>query len=196
MNILVRNCFHWIGFHIVNRFILNGNHVVGLNDHMTDRAEFLSFFLGRNSLFTLVDQTQAQYDLTVIVNDDKDRKKLLLKRKGAEILTTIQTPLLFGEWMKMDENGIFIANKHIPFKSDKFLTQAIHIDDFTKSLNQWIKSTHLPAHLKTQSSRDVFHKDVILDNSIYIRDNIPIERKVNDLKDHYKRFNNYYHLYH
>lgn len=194
MNIFVQDCFHWIGFHIVNRFITNGYSVVGKHAHMTERAEYLSFFLGRNSLFKLVDDRQVNSDVSIIVNDNKAHMELVVTNEKKLKITTINTPLLFGKWMPMNETGIFMNQKNISFDSKKFVTQAVYMDDFTKILIQCLESSLLPSSLDIYSKGYKSNKYIKLANSLYIRDNIPIEKKVNRLKDHYQKYKSYYQL--
>lgn len=194
MNISVQNCFHWIGYHIVHQLLLTGYSVYGLHRQITNQAEFLSFFLGRNSLFTFIEDESDKYEIDLTIQVDDNKQELLLKNEHSSKLRKAKMPLLFGEWMDMNEEGIFINQKYILFRSKQFINNAMYIEDFSKGLIQWIKSTKLPSEFAVYPERNRTRKDKKLDNTIYIRDNIPIEKKVEQMIEHYKKYKNVYYL--
>jgi len=159
MNVLVHNCFHWISYHIVDQLLINGYQVDGYHQNMSEKAEFLSHFLGRNSLFTNLEKPQKKYDLVIILNDHKILPKIdsyqtiFLSSEDEDINENstkaifIKLPLLFGEWMNMNSEGIYVSDKYIPFASSEFQTHAVYIKDFTKKLLKYIKSIPLDNHI-------------------------------------------------
>jgi len=199
VNVLVKNCFHWVGFHVVNRFIMNGYHVDGIHYPNSFQKDYLSLFLGRNSNFSLVDQGTGIYDLAITINtaetassrNKENGYEELTIEQGSQ-LTTIFTPLLFGEWMQMNEEGIYISDEHVLFRSNLFLDQAVYIKDFTQDLYQLVKTTNLPSTIDMSTKTNLKKEDKKLDNTIFIRDNIPIRSKLEHLLAHYEKFENYY----
>lgn len=194
MNVCVQNCFHWIGYHIVHQLISSGYSVYGINEQMTKQAEFLSFFLGRNSLFTFVEDSQANYDIDITVHLDEHNDEILFENDHHLELIQVKKPLLFGEWMDMDEEGFYDHQRYVQFNSQEFIKNAIYIESFTKSLVQWIGSTYVPSEFSVYPARKPMDKDIKLDNTIYIRDNIPIETKVRHLLEHFKKYKNIYYF--
>lgn len=180
MTYLVAYCNNWIGFHVVNELLDNGFAVDGMLDEKGN--EDLSMFFGRNSSFTFVQTSgRKKYDAKIII-DDHHVKWNTNKRE-----ITINTPLLFGEWMPMNEKGLYKNNENILFDSELFRSKAIYVKDFTKGLIQWLQTPYLPQTLEVRSAKEKNNKDVKLENAIYIRDNVPISNKVKLVQDHYNR---------
>jgi len=202
MSILVTNCFHWMNYHLVNELIENGYTVAGMGGQMTKEKEHLSMLIGRNSLFSLItDQELEQYQTVIGVGETDDtidtRRFIMINHEGQQAdlqknRTFIQTPILFGEWMPMDQKGAYINDTYITFESPEFLATAIYIKDFIHYLLTCIKEKHLPEKITIQSSRNVESGEVLLDKSVYIQDNIPIEKTVNKVRNHYEQFKAYY----
>src|SRR5690625_6920928 len=90
--------------------------------------------------------------------------------------------------MPMDQKRAYINDTYITFESPEFLATAIYIKDFIHYLLTCIKEKHLPEKITIQSSRNVESGEVLLDKSVYIQDNIPIEKTVNKVRNHYEQF--------
>ncbi|HLR62860.1 MAG TPA: hypothetical protein VK097_10505 [Lentibacillus sp.] len=187
MYFLVENCFHWIGFHIVSRLLDNGWQVDGMDDLDTDKKEHLSMFLGRNDLFHHVSSCErsSDYDARVSVGN----RELVLQKPES---ITIKLPLIFGEWMPMNEEGIYTQNDFIRFDSEPFLSRAVHVADVFESLEQWIASSELPAILDVRSFHDRQTDNIKLENAVYIRNNRPINEQIKMVKKHYGRYKKFY----
>src|SRR5699024_3073000 len=99
----------------------------------------------------------------------------------------IRLPLLFGEWMPMNEEGILYKNRLISFTSDKFLRDAIYVRDFTKWIIQVLNSTQVPSFIYVKSSRSK-KRNIMLDNIIFLHDNRPITKKLKHVKANYHLF--------
>src|SRR5699024_6793172 len=122
MSFLVTCCFDWVGFLMVNQLLEKGHEVDGVDEETTDFKEHLSMFLGRNSAFRLKTRDELTYYDTAIMSGEepctdvmKARKmmniscnKIQAKRKAS--MTTIHEPVLFGEWMPMNERGMYMGN--------------------------------------------------------------------------------------
>lgn len=123
MTILVAPCFHWIGFHLVEELLNEGEEVVGMQKINTEKEENLALFLGRNSSFIHTDEidnfegvpfssilTTDKYALTETLTTLEAKNYFYLTR-GSETgsvkkdWTVINRPLLFGEWMDREEEG-------------------------------------------------------------------------------------------
>ncbi|MBP1969030.1 hypothetical protein J2Z83_001133 [Virgibacillus natechei] len=195
MTILVDNCNHWIGFHIVNDLLLANYTVNGIGDENKN----LSMFLGRNSSFEFVGpDVKKNYDTAISIGNQlasiqSDRTLIINaihEQKDNEV--TIKAPLLFGEWMPMDEHGLYRNNERITFDSNYFKTEAIYIKDFTNGLLQWLKAEYLPSSMDVESVRNKVKKNVKLESSIYISDNRPIEENLENVLEHYHLYKSFH----
>src|SRR5699024_11747942 len=97
MIFLVENCFHWLGFHIINRLLDNGYQVDGMDDLDTDKKEHLSMFVGRNELFRQITSRERNTDYDISMQ--ADARKLESEKEQA---ITIKLPLVFGEGVQMN----------------------------------------------------------------------------------------------
>lgn len=202
MSILVTNCFHWINYHLVNELLENGYSVDGMSGSMTKEDEHLFMLMGRNSLFSLImDQELEQYETVICIGDADyhiDASRFIMinhgdqQTTGRKNRTVIQTPILFGEWMPMDKNGLYVNREFISFDSPAFLSTAIYIKDFVQYVLTCIEVKELPNKINIQSSKSVEDEEILLDKSVYIRDNMPIKDTVNQVINHYERFKAYY----
>ncbi|WP_449354081.1 hypothetical protein ACUL41_12015 [Virgibacillus natechei] len=197
MSILVDNCNHWIGFHIANDLLENSYTVDGIGDENSD----LLMFLGRNSSFNFVGRNlEKQYETAIMIGGQSDTEfksgqTLIINPKSTDRVENrveINTPLLFGEWMPMNEEGFYNNNTFIRFDSDYFQTEAIYIDDFTKGLIQWLKMKEFPSTLEVRSEKNKDNKHVKLENTVYIRDNRPMADKVKNVLEHYQLYRKIY----
>ncbi|MBY7143095.1 hypothetical protein KFZ56_08500 [Virgibacillus sp. NKC19-3] len=198
MSMLIANCDHWIGFHIASVLLERSYTVDGIGDENSD----LAMFLGRNSSFHFVkSDVSKQYAFAIVIGDQEGSDQfqsgytLMINPTRKDRVSNrviINAPLLFGEWMPMNEQGVYCNNSFITFDSDYFQTEAIYIKDFTNGLLQWLKTEELPSHLEVRSEKNKENQHVKLENAIYIRDNRPMEEKVSNVLEHYRMYSNFY----
>ena len=203
MSFLVTSCFDWVGFHMVNQLLEKGHEVDGVDEETTDFKEHLSMFLGRNSAFRLKTRDElTSYDTAIVIGEDpctdvlKARKmmniscnKIQAKRKAS--MTTIHVPVLFGEWMPMNERGMYMGNQFISFDSAHFLSEAVYIKDFINGLFQWMQADDLPSSLEVKSKSSE-SRAVKLENTVYIRDNERTPDKLKKVLNHYRSYQQFY----
>ncbi|MEN1970324.1 hypothetical protein WMZ97_19905 [Lentibacillus sp. N15] len=201
MTVLVTNCFHWIGFHIVNHLLENGYQVDGEATCMTTSAEHFALMVGRNDAFSLIrdkSDRKENYQLMIINQSDeamqhiKTKKSFKLCRNHEDKTnldrTAIILPMLFGEWMPMDEQGIYDQGNFISFNSEVFTNEAVYIGDFIQCLMQCLHSSHLPSQFKIKSERQRTLATEHAAQIIFLRDSRPVEKQVKAVSDHYNRF--------
>ncbi|MFU0788606.1 hypothetical protein [Virgibacillus proomii] len=192
MTILVVNCNHWIGFHVVNYLLENGMEVEGLLNDKED--ESLSLFFGRNSNFIFYSHKRDnRYNLIIQIGQmevpsavSSDYSIVLDYKQPEKIRATdlfIELPLLFGEWMPMTEKGMYMNQHFIPFSSTHFLEHAIYIKDFVKSLMDWLETDD------DYKKLTVIKKNQ-LEKILQIRDNKPNKDKLEQVIRHYCLFRN------
>ncbi|MBP2258251.1 hypothetical protein [Virgibacillus alimentarius] len=204
MSYTVMNCFHWIGFHIVNYLLETGHHVEGVDDLSSNKKEHLAMFLGRNSSFTRTSKDKPIQNESVIFlgennfYQDIEAKQILnITKRGASKtppanIITIHPPLLFGEWMPMDEKGIYDKEQRILFESSYFLTEAVYIKDFISSMFRIHHLVNIPSVLDMYSQNSIENKTEKLENKIFIREIKSTRKSVDHVLNHYRQFKNFY----
>lgn len=204
MTVLVQNCFHWVGFHIVNQLLEDGYTVKGIDFSTEQASDHLSMFFARHASFSLIEpNVDESFNVSIVINspqyaDNIDATHhIVIDETNRQLIehvnsTYIKQPLLFGKWMPIRDKGVFYCNNHIAFDSEAFLENAIYINDFTKMISQLLKKRDIPTFLDVQYDKIEESPTLILDNTVYIRDNTPIERKIEEVLTHYKQFEKYY----
>lgn len=203
MSILVKDCFHWIGFHIVDQLLTDGYKVKGIQTAFSEKTAHLSMFFDRHSHFSLIEDGAAcEADTALLINqhttDGINASRIMMIDEHVDIETltasqiAIQQPLLFGEWMPIYEGGCYYLNDHISFDSFRFRKQAIYIRDFTKVIVDLLKQNNLPNVINMQADKSDSTLGLTLDNTYHIQDNTPIENKLQDVLKHHKQFKHYY----
>ncbi|WP_164215008.1 hypothetical protein [Virgibacillus sp. YIM 98842] len=198
MTFLVNNCNHWISYHIIDELLNNGYEVEGLKNG--EKNEHLLMYFGRNSHFSLSENDKTkQYHTVISLNNPlpgvKSKYVHVINPEGhrneKEGVSFIQAPLLFGEWMPMNEKGMYVNEKFIPFDSEHFLTKSIYIKDFTKAFVQWIRSENKITNLDilSENNRNEWLK---LESSTYLRDNRPVKEQLARVIEHYRMYKEMY----
>jgi hypothetical protein len=198
MTYLVNDCNLWISYHIIEELLNAGQKIEGVKNGEKD--DHLLMYFGRNSNFSIAEDYKTKQYQTVIslhkpLDDVKAKQSHIInpidnqpKRDG---VTLIQAPMLFGEWMPMNKNGMYVDEKFIPFDSEYFLTNSIYIKDFTKVFIQWMQSGHKNHELEIVSKNNE-HEGLKLESSIYLRDNEPIKEQLNQVLAHYTMYRKIY----
>src|SRR5699024_415397 len=196
MNVLVQNCFHWIGFHLVNTLLEGGYQVAGADIISSEKKAHLSMFFGRNDLFSLVSNGDVRaHDVAIVIGDDVEYQTpdgvpiiQLFRRKpktsGPAVF--VKLPLLFGEWMPITEEGVYEDEEWISFHSDRFIHGAVYIGDFMQEFLQWLEK-------KGSTELKIYeNKEIELVNSSYIHNNRTIKEKKANVIRHYQQFHMFY----
>lgn len=194
MKILVKNCFHWIGFHLVSHLLEEGIAIDGIDQLNTNKKQFLNMFFGRNDRFNLLENDTCHdnpYDLIIKIDNESENTAILFERRcqtGVHKQSVIHLPVVIGEWMPGEE----IA-QHEKLRAVNALDRAIHIDSLVKVIYQWIKTNpHMPDTLKIISSHTEDLPSDKLEKYVCLRDNRAIWNDVNEILDHYYRFKSFY----
>ncbi|RDW19960.1 hypothetical protein [Oceanobacillus chungangensis] len=197
MSVLVINCNHWIGYHIVNTLLQHDYLVDGIESD-TELDE-LSMFFGRNSSFSFYNiEDRKRYDTCICVGEHGhletiDAERVFIINPGKmndwmdyDTATMIFAAHLYGEWMPMTEKGFYDNQEFIAFQSNDFKENAIYIEDFANGLIQWIQSSNLSSNLEVKSERNNGKVNKENQNSIYIRSSLPLEKRMTALQKHYQ----------
>ncbi|TXL64031.1 hypothetical protein FHP05_10100 [Cerasibacillus terrae] len=201
MRIFIENCFHWIGFHIVNKLLEEGYEVVGeRSKNRGVKEEYLFDFFGRNAAFSLSESKENNdYDCFISVNKkipESNTKTIIQIKKYNEEGFLVQqieliVSLLVGEWMPIKKDGVLVQNKLIHFHS-KLFTEAIYIGDFINACMQLLKSTNVSPIINIKSCKTGKMEKENLEKYIYIRDNRSKDEIIELLKKHYQRHKHFY----
>lgn len=205
MSYFITNCFNWIGFHIVNDLLERGFEVAGQDTFSTATAEQLAMMVGRNDLFSLVtdEKTTKKHYQTMIVNGASEPPLHIHAEKSFKLcrgeeenpesnMVTIKLPLLFGEWMPMNEHGVYDQQTFIPFDSETFYNEAVHIEDFLPSFMQCLQASRLPSRLEIRSQKQESFDVVNGKQMVFPLHVGQIHRQVKSLTNHYRRFKSLY----
>lgn len=204
MPILVINCFDWVGFHIVNDLLDNGYKVVGVNLTSSKHSEHLAMQVGRNSHFKAISITDISDSYSVIILNSYEHvraNKIFNKHCEKNTFTInndkissklITFKLLFGEWMQMNNEGMYLRNQYIPFESTLFSDESLYISFLTNKIIKLVRESATMQILRIELKDSDRHIEQILVKKQSIRDNVPKEDHLEKVLLHYQRFKNYY----
>lgn len=195
MKVLVLNISHWVGYHIANRLLQEGYEVRGLegetsNSHLVD-------FISRNSNFELItSRAEITFPLAICVGEIPQQVEYnydqLIQINGENTDTTdritIHTPYLFGEWMPMTEEACYIGGNCIRFSSQEFLEEGVYIKDFLEVLLELLESPPASPVVFVRSARNRSLKGKKLEKTFLVDENIAIEENLNQVKEHFQKF--------
>ncbi|MBU5468534.1 hypothetical protein KQI49_17060 [Virgibacillus sp. MSJ-26] len=193
MYIRVENCFHWIGFHLINRLLEEGYTVIGKDNVDTPKKEFLSMFVARNDSFSLnpINKKEKKHLIIEVCNTDTNHESILKIIKPESIHENIEhivyAPYLIGEWMPAEKIKMNEKQK------EKLLQGAASIEDFVSAIYQWVNiNTYLPSTIRVLSRREKNISNALLENFVYLRDNRSIQNDFNKVLEHYQKFQTFY----
>ncbi|MDL4842913.1 Rossmann-fold NAD(P)-binding domain-containing protein [Aquibacillus rhizosphaerae] len=212
---LVLGCYHWIGFHITNKLLKEGYHVIGFDEGDAEKEDELSMFFGRNSLFTKLDNKEdivkgyksKKFNACFNLLDQKSVEGLLRMKVGRwfQLGTpnklnlnnkiVIDLPLLFGEWMPRKKSGFIYGKDFIYFNSGDFKRKALYIEDFVDAIFQLVQSSHIPSHiqLKPFKENNQGHQGERIEyQTIFVREGEHVDQRLEKIKTHYEQFHSFY----
>lgn len=210
MNVVVVNCFDWVAFHLVEKFINEGYHVLGVDSLQNERREFLYDMVGRNSSFHLYDSIQELKNkktegLYAFVPNQREVDRIyeeckltgeqyyilshldqnIERKKVSSNAYHIQLPNVIGPWMSKKE-----------FNSIKNHHDLLYIDDFitwvTEMPNMATKPNLMRIRTKSITNQD---NGASLENEISVLQKVPIEESINRVENHIQKFPIYYKYY-
>ncbi len=196
MTKMVWGCFQWIGFHLIRDWLDEGQTVIGIDTVDTEQKETLEMFVGRNANFTRFETLEECLTLdagerfeSIIVFEDYDYNPPLEKlthipasayfRVSVEEQTrtmnswvNIEIPHVYGPWMTSDKRLI--------------TEESIYITDVTPAITSIIEQDWNTDHIKVgmESSEEW--------NNKRISPTVSMEKGIEMLRDHQKRFPSYY----
>ncbi|UFU00557.1 hypothetical protein KO561_06340 [Radiobacillus kanasensis] len=190
--IVINNCFHWIGYHLLQKFLEGGYEVMGCDPITSEKREHLSMFVGRNSHFewmeTLPDARKKESDIIYI---DVQPHVLFIQLEDNQT-HTISTPMLFGEFMDREDDGFEYKDTFISFESKKFNEEAVWIEDFVDILFSLFKENQLNKDWKVKSLSKSMREEEDGDEVIYVRQTDTVSNRLQLIDEHYQQYTNLY----
>lgn len=200
MEILIMNYNDWIGFHLVEAFLNEGYTVHGVKGK--DSNENLEDFLARNSNFHVQRKLEKKtYSFIICPGDSeqlakRDAEQLILINspniKQDDGILLINIPLLYGEWMPMDEEGFYVNGHKIEFGSEIFKKEAIYIGDFITLFLQWLRKTTNLEEIRMKLGKNKDNQAVKLEKTFFVDENVPIGDELEKVITHYKKYQQFY----
>ncbi|MBM7571522.1 hypothetical protein [Aquibacillus albus] len=207
---VVLGAFHWIGYQIITRLLDDSYEVIGIDKMESEKKENLSMYIGRNSLFTHVssseemNQLQKLQQINILFEIDSsqlfnDRYSLNTETvinldkgrvKASSNTVDVDLPLLYGEWMPRNDNGVYHNGQFVAFDSEQFKNEAVYIQDFITCLIETI-SNYKQDRVAIKAFDPSFDsKDA--QKTICIRETKDKDERIKELNDHYKMYKNFY----
>lgn len=198
MVIFINNCNHWINYHMIDALLNTGYKVEGLKEGKEN--EHLLLYFGRNSNFSIAENYKTKdYQHAVSlqvpvagVNAEYNHVITMDSSPGRDGTYYLQAPLLFGEWMPMNREGMYVNGRFIPFNSEDFIIKSMYIKDFTKVFIDWIDAVNKNRKMGFLSGEDG-NKWVKLESYLHLRNNDAMEEQLDQVIEHY---NNHKEMYH
>jgi|SRR5699024_9761179 len=191
MTTVVINCFHWIGFHFVEKLLEQGVKVIGVHEKQTDQTSFLAMFFARNSSFDFSNVAPKEAERVIVIGDThiipKSKHVMQCMHGGTSVEQHIKgrlyvnMPLLFGEWMPMDQTGMYFGQRHIPYHSEEFHDDAVYVKDF-------VNDCLLEFNQKIDQQTSYPLEGLILEKGEQIRDNSTKRINIDKMQKHYLKY--------
>ncbi|GAB3789887.1 hypothetical protein [Virgibacillus kimchii] len=197
MTYLVNNCNHWISYHMIDALLNNGQKVEGLKNG--EKNDHLLLYFGRNSNFSIAeDYKTKKYQRVISLNSPlsgiKAEHVLVINpddHEKADGISYIKVPLLFGEWMPMNKQGMYVDETFISFDSESFLANAMYIKDFTKAMIEWIDSENKSLK-QGEIAKKAENQRLRLESFIHLRDNDAVKKQIAQVIEHYTIYKEMY----
>jgi hypothetical protein len=203
MNVIIENCFDWIGFHLIEKYLNEGFEVCGI-DQLDERKEFLYEMIGRNASFHFYDDVES-------IDDDEMREAMFIsivknKEHIREVNTNLERYIILNEIEQVDTNQLESKNNYYictpnlfgPWMNKKSYDQyskedafELYIDDFISWLYYFTKSTvkqnviTLQTKKNQKKAQSGCHLMTVLPTTSLDEERIRV-------KDHIKKYPSYY----
>ncbi|MFD1017848.1 hypothetical protein [Thalassobacillus hwangdonensis] len=186
MAYFIQPCFHWIGFHLVEYLLKNGQEVIGVDPIDSDKEEFKYLWIGRNSNFQhfrtrlgMEKHCDTEHiEREFVIDNEKGTITMEvsnIKRQEKKEEYVLPVPHLYGEWMPRDEETLNMNGERISVEDYIKREDTVYIEDFVHQLLRW----------KDSDSRN--------EEPSFISDNHKSDdQMVKRLNEHYMKYRIYY----
>ena len=197
MKILIDNCFHWIHFYIVQKYLEEGHIVYGVDSIMDSKEEFLYEMIGRNSNFILLDslkevKKEGLKEDTIFITNEVSKKVnipcshfFLLEERDASEERDVQQdnhfyiylPAVIGPWME--------RKKFQKRKNSK--AEPLFIEDVVNWFYHFVTSLNKRNIIIMKAKGEAIHKD-----HISLLRQFSHEKAIQIVEEHLLRFHYFY----
>jgi len=190
--VYVKDCFHWIGYHLVTVLLDEDWTVYGKDPLNTPDREHLSMFLGRHSQFSLLEDEADKDQIPLIeIRENKDGNEVkihLTTKQGKKVY--IDCSSIVGEWMPMSSTRVLYKGKVQPWEGLK-REEIIEIGVFAEIIKTCLKAAEIPQEICIVSR---FSKKASEQNPniVVSIDSTLSEDILCSLQEHHSRFNYMY----
>jgi len=190
--VYVKNCFHWIGYHLVTALLDEEWTVYAKDPLNTPEREHLSMFLARHSQFSLLEDEVDKDKIPLIeIRENKDENKVkihLTTKQGKKVY--IDCSSLVGEWMPMSSTQVLYKCKVQPWEGLK-KEEIIEIGVFAGIIIKCLKAAEIPQEicLVSRFSKKASEQNP---NIVVSIDSPSTEDILCSLQEHRSRFNYMY----
>ncbi|WP_117170877.1 hypothetical protein [Paraliobacillus sediminis] len=173
---LVIGCFNWVGYHLTDALLVNGDKVVGIDYLDHTKKEELVLNIGRNSNFTFyetIDNSKLKrldpkaifvFDSTIDFNYKEFSNvrcfTCMHEKRARNNIIEITLPFLYGEWMERMEMGYHQDQAFIRFDSQLFSEDAVYVKDFVQALIQLVDASLLPDSIRYYTPEQAMKKSI------------------------------------
>ncbi|MBB6453032.1 hypothetical protein HNQ94_001480 [Salirhabdus euzebyi] len=204
MSIIVWNCFDWIGFHITEKLLEEGEDVIGIHPVSNPQTEFLYGMVGRNANFTFYESLMEVKDKTdeyifvrpteedenqltksiekenyLYIIEETEKKSKNFSRVLNGSISTISLPPVIGPWMKEEE-----------FQAKKDSEDWIYVKEFTDWFHSFMQTSCKKEEVNLLPKNSfIQEKDR---NTIVFTDNLNRRSVVKEIEEHLEKFSFYY----
>lgn len=182
MSILVVNCYHRIGFQLIDYLLTSGYEIDGIPEQTSTESEHLSMFLGRNSQFQEKDYGNLNcYDALFVVGTETCIRNVIHQTDVLNRFIIHDLPLdqkLYEQQNKRStfkniylNEGRSLINEHQPLTGMVFEEESV-TRDWLDAIDMLLNCRDLPKHvIVTPSVESLYFKDFSLENTLIISEN-------------------------
>ncbi|MCD5324700.1 MULTISPECIES: hypothetical protein [Pontibacillus] len=142
MAYLLSGCFHWIGYHLTEALLNEGETVIGVDSDWNEQKEWLSLYVGRNASFHLLDSVGDVKDSML------DEDLVVVHIGGEKEIKDPKIPITF-EWIievgkkNHEEHPVLYAKEvygpWMPHPVKPTSAEALYVDDFIRGILEVIE---------------------------------------------------------
>lgn len=208
---IIINAFHWIGYHLVEEILSNGEKVIGVDDKEDKRKEQLSMYIGRNAHFQwyenisdmLDNEKISIHDHIFAIEAEHLLDDYLIKKTNCiavctrsvkpskEMIKYVEVPGVYGKWMPNLREWLSDKHDRLLLQTQQSEEVTVSISDFVKALLQLSQATISPHYIKFKNKFNNLNYDEAK-STIYLINRYAQEEQLRKLSDHFRQNSEYY----
>lgn len=207
---VIVGAFDWIGYHIIEQLLSDGEKVVGVDKLDSELKTHFLLSIGRNANFTFMDESSETYHKIqqqsvehILLINRSDQNYINLTKKvdvyslhtnvltdRNDLVTYIRMPLVYGVWMPRDSSFLRWDKEVISFNSELFKKSAVAIEDFIFTVFQIIGASLKPNVIQVCMKKNETNQHDI--SNLYMIEQRNFKNKLTELESHYQQFKQLY----